>query len=158
MQLDTDISILQKLPLFSGMDRENISMIAFSSERLLFHPGEQLATDGQLGHAAYVILSGSAQIIEGEGDKRRIHMISPGTIVGELAMLVEYTFTQTVTAMEEVEVLELPRELVHLMMRQFPGIGEHFSMRIHSRLSVMAENLRRFDQPDAPLSQHEGML
>lgn len=152
MHLDKDVGILQKLPIFSGMDREHLSMIAFSSERLLFQRGEKLMVDGQLGNAAYVVLSGAAEIIEGTGDSRRIHLIGPGVMVGELAMLVEFTFSSTAIASEEMEVLELPRELIHRMMQQFPLIAEHFSMRIHGRLSKMVEELRRFDRPSGPSS------
>ena len=147
MQLDRNTVLLQKLPIFGGMDREDLSTIAFSSERLLFQRGERLMSDGQLGHAAYVILSGSAEIIEGTGDRRRIRMVGPGTIIGELAMLVEFTFSTTCIACEEVEVLELRRDQIHRMMQQFPSIAEHFSMRIHGRLSQMVEKLRRFDRP-----------
>lgn len=147
MQLDTDVDILQKLPIFSGMDYEHLSMIAFSSERLLFQRGERLMVDGQVGHAAYVILSGSAEIIEGTGASRRIHLVGPGVMVGELAMLVEFTFSSTAIASDELEVLELSRELIHRMMMQFPPIAEYFSMRIHGRLSRMVEELRRFDRP-----------
>ncbi len=147
MLLDKDVGILQKLPIFSGMDHEHLSMIAFSSERLLFQRGEKLMVDGQLGHAAFVVLSGAAEIIEGSGEKRRIHLVGPGAMLGELAMLVEFTFSSTAIASEELEVIELPRELIHRMMQQFPPIAEHFSLRIHGRLSKMVEQLRRFDRP-----------
>lgn len=147
MQLDDSVNILARLPIFAGMDGELLSTIAFSSERLLFRRGERLATDGRLGEAAYVILSGAAQIAEGTSDKRRLRLVGPGTMIGELAMLVEYTFASTVTASEETEVLELRRDMVHEMMRQFPAIQEHFSYRIHGRLARMAEDLRRYDRP-----------
>ncbi len=147
MHLDNEVGILQKLPIFGGMDREHLSMIAFSSERLLFRRGEKLTNDGQLGHAAYVILSGTVEIIEGTGENRRIHLVGPGAMIGELAMLVEFTFSSTAIATQELEVLELPRELIHRMMQQFPPIAEHFSMRIHGRLSKMVEQLRRLDRP-----------
>jgi len=156
MQLDKDVDLLSRLPLFNGMDSENLSMIAFSSERLLFHKGEHLAIDGQLGEAAYVVIAGSAQITEGQGAKRRIQLVGPGAMVGELAMLVEFTYSSTITAVEEMQVLELSRTRVHQMMRQFPPIGEHFSHRIHGRLSKMAENLRRFDRN--ALSQSQGVI
>ncbi len=147
MLLEEDIIILQRLPIFSGMEYEHLSMIAFSSERLLFQRGEKLMMDGQVGHAAYVILSGTAEIIEGSGDNRRIHHVGPGAMVGELAMLVEFTFSSTAIATEELEVLELSRELIHRMMQQFPPIAEYFSHRIHGRLSQMVEKLRRVDRP-----------
>ena len=157
MLLDNDVEILQKLPIFSGMDHEHLSMIAFSSERLLFQRGERLMLDGQVGEAAYVILSGSAEIVEGSGDNRRIHHVGPGAMVGELAMLVEFTFSSTAIASDELEVIELSRELIHRMMQQFPPIAEYFSMRIHGRLSKMVEELRRFDRPSgAPTSPTDG--
>ncbi len=163
MLLENDIEILRKLPIFNDMEHEHLSMIAFSSERLLFQRGERLMVDGQVGHAAYVILSGSAEIIEGTGEARRIHHVGPGAMVGELAMLVEFTFSSTAIASDELEVLELSRDLIHRMMQQFPPIAEYFSLRIHGRLSRMVEELRRFDRPSGtptppPGSKHERIL
>jgi CRP-like cAMP-binding protein len=149
MQLETDIAILQNLPIFQGMAHDDLSMLAFSAERLLFHPGEMIVEEGRLGLAAYVILTGAARFQEGRGERRRIQMISPGAIVGEMAMLVEYGYSSSVIAMEETEVLEIRRDLIHMMMRDFPHIAEHFSMRIHSRLALMAEKLRHHDRHDA---------
>jgi CRP-like cAMP-binding protein len=146
MRLENDITILHNLPIFRGMAADDLSMLAFSCERLLFRSGELITEEGKLGQAAYVILSGSARISEGEGERRRVHMISPGAIIGEMAMLVEYGYGSSVVAMEETEVLEINRKLIHMMMRDFPHIAEHFSTRIHSRLAIMADNLRRLEE------------
>ena len=150
MQFENNIAALQSLPLFAGMEYDDISTIAFSSERLAFEPGETITREGELGMAAYLLLAGSAQIHEGEGERKRVRMVAPGTMIGEMAMLVEYSYSSTVIAMEEVEVLELSRPLIHMLMQEFPSIAGHFSLRIHSRLAVMAENLRRFAPSSSP--------
>ena len=158
MQLENNIAALQKLPLFAGMEHDDISTIALSSERLAFEPGEMLTREGELGMAAYLLLAGTVRIHEGESERRRVRMVSPGAIIGEMAMLVEYSYSSTVIAMEEVEVLELSRPMIHMLMQEFPSIAEHFSRRIHARLAMMAENLRRFSPSGTPTGQGDSLF
>jgi CRP-like cAMP-binding protein len=142
MQLEHDIDKLLQQPLFNGLDREQLSMIAFSAERLLFRHGDPLTKDGQLGQAAYILLSGAAEIVEGSGKRQHIRLVGPGAMIGELAMLVEYTHPSTAIAIEETEVLELRRDLIHDMMKQFPDFSDQLSDKMTARLSKMATEMR----------------
>ena len=146
MQLEPTIDLLNQNSLFQGIDQEQLSLLVFSAERLLFREGETITKAGEPGDAAYLVLSGKAKRLEFGVTKTKESEISRGYLVGELAMLVEFTYGNSVVAVEETEVLELPRELVHKLMKQFPDIAEQFSTRIHARLMRMADDLRRFDR------------
>ncbi len=140
MELEKTIEFLHRVPLFNGLAYEHLSLLAFSSERLLFHRGEALAKIGQSGNAAYLILNGSADVMDSQTSGQKQLTLEKGSLVGELAMLIDYHFSHTIIANDEVEVLQLSRETVQSLMEQFPNIAEHFSDKIHQRLSHMSGN------------------
>ncbi len=139
MELEKTIELLHRVPLFNGLAYEHLSLLAFSSERLLFHKGEALAQVGQPGNAAYLILMGRADVMEGETMSKTQLTLTKGSLVGELAMLIDYQFSHTILATDELEVLQLSRETVQNLMVQFPDIAEHFSDKIHQRLTHMSD-------------------
>lgn len=142
MQLEDHIQLLHNAPLFNGLGYEHLSLLAFSSEKLFFHEGESVTRDGLPGQAAYLILNGSVQWQEKPtGQHPVVRTLGKGGVIGELAMLIEYKYNQTVVARENTEVMQLTREIVHQLMTQFPDIAEHFSNKIHLRLMSIAEGL-----------------
>ncbi len=138
MELEDTIELLHRVPLFHGLAYEHLSLLAFSSERLLFHKNESLARLGHSSSAAYLILDGSANVLDKETSSQNQLTLTKGSLIGELAMLIDYQFSHTIVANEEVEVLQLSRSLVQNLMVQFPDIAEHFSDKIHRRLSHMS--------------------
>jgi CRP-like cAMP-binding protein len=141
VQLDAYVDLLRHVPLFRELDVEYIKVLAFSAERLLYRDGDEIVRAGEPGDAAYVVVSGKAERVD--GDSRRV--IEPGAMVGETAMLVEVDYAATVTAVEETVVLELSRTMLHRAMRTFPEISDVISTRIEARLLELAEDLRKVE-------------
>ena len=72
MQLEPTIDLLNQNSLFQGIDQEQLSLLVFSAERLLFRKGETITKAGEPGDAAYLVLSGKAKRLEfGIKDKQR---------------------------------------------------------------------------------------
>ncbi|MGE0212842.1 MAG: cyclic nucleotide-binding domain-containing protein, partial [Parvibaculaceae bacterium] len=60
MLLKDEVGLLKKVPLFAQMDPAKLKLLAFTSERMAFQPGQVLFRQGDQGDAAYVIISGDA--------------------------------------------------------------------------------------------------
>ena len=73
-------------------------------------------------------------------------MLPAGTLVGELAMLIETEHGSTVKASGAVNALKFSRQMMHELMQRYPGMAEHFTAKIRSRLERMAEALREIDE------------
>ena len=74
--------------------------------------------------------------------------VVPGSLIGEMAMLVEHDYGSTIVARDRVFCLKLMRSAMHAQMREDATLAEHFHDRMTERLLQTAEELRRID--DAP--------
>jgi CRP-like cAMP-binding protein len=72
-------------------------------------------------------------------------IVVPGSLIGELAMLVEHDYASTIVARGRVFCLKLIRTEMHAQMREDAALTEHFRDRMTERLLQTAEELRRID-------------
>lgn len=146
--MSPDLLMLSLLgaPLFSGLAPLQLKVLALTSERISFRDGEALIRAGEEGDAAYLIVSGEVAVgmVEGEADERAV--LPAGTLVGELAMLIETEHGSTVKASGTVNALKFSRQMMHELMQRYPGMAEHFTAKLRSRLERMAEALREIDE------------
>ncbi len=63
MLLKDEVGMLRKVPLFAGVEPSKLKLLAFTSDRVSYSPGQILFHQGDEGDAAYVILSGTADIL-----------------------------------------------------------------------------------------------
>ena len=89
------VELLQRVPLFSDLDRKELERIAASMKERTFGAGETVTTEGTSGVGFFVIESGNAKVTVGGEDRRRL---GPGDYFGEVALLNESARTATITA------------------------------------------------------------
>ena len=136
---------LDRVALFQGLQPDQIEEIARRSERLMRKPGEAIITEGDVGTAAYVIVSGSAMRTAGPGLEDDEEPLGPGTIIGEMAMLVETTYSSTVVCNETTRLLRITRDSLLEQMATDLALADHLIAKLSSRLKALANELRRID-------------
>jgi CRP-like cAMP-binding protein len=87
--------LLQRVPIFSDLERKEIERIAASMKERTFRAGETVTTEGQSGVGFFVIEDGAAKVTIGGQERRRL---GPGDYFGEVALLNESARTATITA------------------------------------------------------------
>ena len=76
MTLDTEVSSLKQVPLFREVEPARLKLLAFTSERVHFEPGQRFFARGDVADAAYVILSGTAEVsIDGPAGPVRLALL-----------------------------------------------------------------------------------
>ena len=81
------------------------------SAKKIFKKGDILIREGEHGDSAYVLESGSVEIlIQRNGNLIQIGTRGPGSIIGEMAMIDDKPRTATIRATEDCHVLEVSRE------------------------------------------------
>ncbi|MFN0219854.1 MAG: cyclic nucleotide-binding domain-containing protein [Hyphomicrobium sp.] len=141
MAIDALVKPFLSLPLFRGLKPLQITEIVRRAERIMFRAGDALIREDQTGDAAILIISGEAVRMNGDAAER----IPEGSMIGELAMLVETIHTSTVMAKSSVRALRLTRAEIHSAMRDDPTLAEHFSSQITARLKRLALELQSID-------------
>jgi CRP/FNR family transcriptional regulator, cyclic AMP receptor protein len=93
------IKVLQRVPLFTDLNKRELQQIARLFKARRFAAGQTVVQEGSGGAAFFVIESGEATIVIG-GKKRKT--LKPGDYFGEVALLDEGKRMATITASSEL--------------------------------------------------------
>jgi CRP-like cAMP-binding protein len=139
VSLDADIEALARAPFIGEIGRDALRLIAFSAERLELRAGDILFDKGEAAAGGYVVESGRLVLLPGEG--RPEHEVGPGTLIGEMALIVEGTRPVTAIARARSRLFVIPRALFRRMLDEFPEIAEVLRQRLAERMAADREAL-----------------
>ena len=145
MAIDAFAAQLRNLDVFRGLHPLQITEIAHQAERMVFRDGQMIVEAGKPGDGAFVLVHGTAEVVD-EASAPALRGIVPGSLIGEMAMLIEHDYKISVVARGSVRALKIARSTLHGQMRADPRLSEHFVARISSRLAKVAVELRRIDE------------
>jgi CRP/FNR family transcriptional regulator, cyclic AMP receptor protein len=91
--------LLDGVPMFAGLNRQERQAIASSMKQRTLQPDETIAVEGETGVGFFVIESGTARVTVGDEERR---MLGPGDYFGEIALISKAARSATVTAETEV--------------------------------------------------------
>jgi CRP-like cAMP-binding protein len=145
MALETNAELLGRVPICQGLSKEQLSAIAAKGKKTYLAEGAPLLKAGDKGDIGYLLLTGLAITEPEAGSGLEAELLEPGTLVGEIAMLIESTHTLTVKAKVRVRALALHRADLYELMEAEPAIAHHFSQKLIERLIALAGDLREVD-------------
>jgi cAMP-dependent protein kinase regulator len=98
---------LRELPVFHGLDSEQLSAILEHGSWVTAAPGEALVTQGEPGDRFFAVESGRAEV---QRDGAVVGSVSKGMYFGEVALLRDVPRTATVTAVTPMRLFALDRD------------------------------------------------
>ncbi|MGH6954448.1 MAG: cyclic nucleotide-binding domain-containing protein, partial [Alphaproteobacteria bacterium] len=112
MSLDEEVKLLRRIPLFTNIEPSKLKLLAFTSERLAYEPGQELFHQGDVGDAAYVIIEGEASVlVDSAAGAIEVATLSGNDIVGEISILCDVPRTATVRARTRLVTLKITKDL-----------------------------------------------
>lgn len=124
MSVRADAETLRNIPIFAECDTVPLQVLAFAAERQNFAAGESLLTLGEVGSAAYLILSGKAEIRAGKGGQCEvIGQAEPGAFLGEVAMIAKAPYSVSVVAVSPLVAAKIDRKLFLKVADEYPEFG-----------------------------------
>ncbi len=145
MAIDALVKPLLTISIFRGLKPLQITEIARRAERVIYRPGDVIIEEDAIGDAAVVIVSGDAVRVSGPEYSGSPEQIREGSLVGEMAMLIETAHSSTIVARGNVKALRLTRSEMLEQMAEDQSLAEHFVARISGRLQSLANDLRAID-------------
>ena len=144
MVLKDEVERLRLVPLFGNVASAKLKLIAFTSQRLSFKAGHTLFYQGDPGDAAYVVLSGSADVLVDSGSgENKVATVGPNSIIGEIAILCDVNRTATIRANSNLDVLRIDKDQFLALLAEFPEMALQVIRVIADRLSQTTEELSK---------------
>src|SRR5688572_3914822 len=116
---DARIDTLAQVPLFEGCSYGELERVAGVTDEARFPAGATMMRQGRLGHEAFVLVDGEADVLL---DGKRVATLHSGDIVGEMALIEHEPRTATVVARTEVQVLALTANGFNAVLDASPAV------------------------------------
>uniref|UniRef100_A0A8B9HRV4 Cyclic nucleotide gated channel subunit beta 1b n=1 Tax=Astyanax mexicanus TaxID=7994 RepID=A0A8B9HRV4_ASTMX len=85
--VDVNYSIVSKVPLFEGCDRQMIYDMLKRLKSVVYLPGDYVCKKDEVGREMYIIKSGEVQVVGGPGGKIVFATLKAGAVFGEISLL-----------------------------------------------------------------------
>lgn len=121
--------------VFKTLEEEARLRLKQAGRMRAFLPGQTIIKEGAEAEEMYLIILGKAEVateLEDEG-KVELAELGPGALLGEVAVVTGMARTSTVKAVETVEVVILPAELVREIIETHPKVRDLLLRIVHGR-------------------------
>jgi CRP-like cAMP-binding protein len=136
MLLRDEVEMLRRVPIFARIAPAKLKLLAFTSDRVSYRAGQILFHQGDLGDAAYVVLTGTADIlVDTPSGEIKVADVDVNSIVGEIAILCDVSRTATVKATSNVEALRISKEHFLKLLSDFPEMAVDIMRVLADRLN-----------------------
>jgi CRP-like cAMP-binding protein len=136
MLLRDEVETLRQVPLFSRIAPAKLKLLAFTSDRVSYRAGDVLFHQGDPGDAAYVILSGKADILtDSPNGEIKVAELDYNAIVGEIAILCDISRTATVRAAMPLEALRIRKDDFLKLLGDYPEMTIEVLRSLADRLA-----------------------
>ena len=116
--------------MFSGLPEAELAAIADAASEFEVGQGEEVATEGDFGHAMYAIESGTAEVrLVGKPTRK----LGPGDVFGEIAAISSGRRTASVVATSPMRLIALFKPDLWALESSAPEATERFRALISER-------------------------
>jgi len=140
------VGLLRSVPLFAELDEAELERFSRVAVPRAYPEGTRVFHEGDHSDACYIVRSGTFRVTREHPDGRAITLatLSPGDIVGELAMLDgEVRSASVETLGGKGELLALPASDVRSLLEKHPDITVKMVAALTRRLRAANERISR---------------
>lgn len=123
-----------RTPLFNGVSRDTLEVLAGNSVLDRFKPGDTLIRQGDLDSDMFLLVEGAAEVsVEKDGGQVPVACIQAGDYFGEMSLLTGEPRTATIRALTDGAAYRLSREAVSPVIQADPGLMGLLSCNLAER-------------------------
>jgi CRP/FNR family transcriptional regulator, cyclic AMP receptor protein len=143
--MPADPHLLKTIPLFIGMDEEELAALAEIMDEQPFRAGQIIFRADETGGKLYIIQAGQVElsIVDDDGEKLVIELLESGDFFGELSLLDGGTRSASAISVQRSEMLVLERHEFLDLMLQKPHMAQDVMVALAKRIRRSDDLLRR---------------
>ncbi len=151
MNSNSIFELLQHVEIFNGIPADLLKNLAGKLEQINIDSGALIIRKGEEGNAMFVLMNGKVKIHDGE---HVIAFMEQGNYFGEFSLLDEAPRSMSVSAVEEVQLVKISRELFFALFQSQPEVGKKIISALTRRLRSQNESIvRQLRNREAELTQ-----
>lgn len=128
---DTKAEALGQTPLFEGLSRKELKLLAQATEDVEVEAGRVLAKEGDAAQEFFIIVEGEVRVTS---EDRELRTLGPGDFFGEIALVEHTTRTATVTAMTPLRFFVLTSQGFWRLLDENPTVERQVLRALAKRL------------------------
>ena len=138
MSIEDDVALLERVPTLRLLGTTSLRMLAIGSEQRDFARGDFLFNAGDEADAGYIVQRGAFRIEDGAGAEI---VAGPGSLIGELALVVAMRRPSTATALEQASVIRVARSLFQRVLESDPAAARRLRDEFANRTTGIASDI-----------------
>lgn len=142
MTIEDDIAFFEQVPTLGVLGRQALRILAIGAESRYLHEGEVLFSAADPADCAYVVQEGSFGLRpENDAVGSLGVRLGTGSLLGELALVIDTRRVATAVALEPSTVIRISRSLFLKMLEGYPEaalrLRDHMAQRAHETAGEM---------------------
>ena len=136
MSIEDEVSVMRRIPLFAHITPQKLKLLAFTSERIMFDPGQTVFRQGDDGDAAYVIIDGQADVlVDAPNGPISVAKVERNALVGEVAILCDVPRTASIKALSRLDTLRITKAQFLELLTEYPELSIDIMKILAQRLA-----------------------
>lgn len=128
----------ENIGIFSGLSEEEVSSFASDLQRIKFSKGAKIITESESADTLYFICKGKVKICKSlknpDTPKAELSTLEPGEFFGEMGIINEEPRSASVEALEDVELLVIPKDVFVGISFKHPEVMFNLMRTLSGRL------------------------
>jgi NTE family protein len=145
---DTRAEFLRSVAIFSGLPEDTLAQVTARGEWVDVAAGDWLFREGDPGTGLFVLRSGRLEVVREAGDSEvMIRALSPGAVLGELAVLTGAERSASVRARRDSRLLEISSDAFLALLRS----DADFAIGVTRTMAAQLQASRAVTLPSDPV-------
>jgi CRP-like cAMP-binding protein len=141
MSIEDDVKLLATVPTLKLLGIDALRVLAIGSETRRVRRDEALFQAGETADAGFVVQAGAIRVSSHDEGGYRDVVAGPGTLIGELALLVEMQRPSSAVAIADSLVLRISRSMFQRVLEGHPEAARRLRDDLAGRTSQAASDM-----------------
>jgi CRP-like cAMP-binding protein len=137
MSIEDDVALLERVPTLRLLGNAALRMLAIGSEQRDFARGDFLFNTGDEADAGYIVQQGAFRVEDSGAEI----VAGPGSLIGELALIVAMRRPSSAVAVEHSTVIRIARSLFQRVLESDPAAARRLRDELATRTSQLASDI-----------------
>ena len=136
MDLAQETDLLRKIPMFAKLNASKLKLLAFTSEMVMYEPGDVVFHVGNPADCVYIIVEGAVDVVNETDNGTLVALtLRENQLIGELAVLSNALRSATLKASSKVTLMKISAEMFLKLLSENSDLALDVMRQLSNKLA-----------------------